>query len=300
LTRTQYFCETIDAQSGMFNPARIALIFPSMQRQQQGSEITAGESSDSPSPNTKYLERVGVRLSAEATSTPIAFLLDVAGMDESKTSLASSLAIEGLGTPGRDSTTLTIVSIDLSTLAELYHPTYRVLSRQSWTGQNHLAVFGQIKNLAQQASPQHIVIDATGVGEGLWALLDRAFPTRVIPVKFTSQEKSEIGWQFLSIIETGRFHDSDPTDEVRLQYSHCISEILPGPSNTLRWGVPDGTRDPDGRLIHDDYILADALTAILDRMEWNISTSSVVIEGFDPLDRLDSFDSSNGFYVNRF
>jgi hypothetical protein len=30
LVRTQYFCETIDAQSGMFNPARLALIFPSI------------------------------------------------------------------------------------------------------------------------------------------------------------------------------------------------------------------------------------------------------------------------------
>ena len=27
LVRTQYFCETIDAQSGMFNPARLALMF---------------------------------------------------------------------------------------------------------------------------------------------------------------------------------------------------------------------------------------------------------------------------------
>ena len=105
--------------------------------------------------------------------------------------------------------------------------------------------------------PQHIVIDATGVGEGLWAMLDRAFPTRVIPVKFTAQEKSEIGWRFLSIIETGRFIDPAPTDEVRLQYSRCISEILPGPGKHLRWGVPDGSRGPDGELIHDDYILAD-------------------------------------------
>jgi hypothetical protein len=29
LVRTQYFCETLDAQSGMFNPARLSLIFPS-------------------------------------------------------------------------------------------------------------------------------------------------------------------------------------------------------------------------------------------------------------------------------
>ena len=194
-------------------------------------------------------------------------------MDESNTGLAASLLREGLGNPGRDSTTLTIVGVDLSTLPTLTRPTYRVLARHAWTGQNHLAVFGQLKNLADQWSPQHIVIDATGVGEGLWAMLDRTFPTRVIPVKFTSQEKSEIGWRFLSIIETGRFIDPDPTEEVRLQYSRCISEILPGPGKHLRWGVPDGSRGPDGELIHDDYILADSLTAVLDRLEWFVRTA---------------------------
>ncbi|MGA2504333.1 MAG: hypothetical protein ABSG01_09615, partial [Anaerolineales bacterium] len=280
LVRTQYFCETIDAQSGMFTPARIALIFPAR----------------TPSPNASRLGRDGVGLDSETISVPIAFLIDVAGMDESNTGLASSLSGDGLGNPGRDSTTLTIVAIDLSSLAELKHPTYRVLSRHSWTGQNHLTVFGQIKNLAEQASPQQIVIDATGVGEGLWALLDRSFPTRVIPIKFTSREKSEIGWRFLAIIESGRFHDPHPSDEVRLQYSRCISEIMPGPSKTLRWGVPDGTRGPDGELIHDDYILADSFTAVLDRLEWSSSvpTLSASIEGFDPLERLDS-DESNIF-----
>ncbi len=245
LVRTQYFCETIDAQSGMFTPARISLIFPSISLppntpkthefggRQRGAESTgvraagvglaaevigrgvdypAGASMQAPFLNTAGL--VGAQHVAPGSSSPIAFLIDVAGMDESKTSLASSLADEGLGNPGRDSTTLTIVSIDLSTLAELNHPTYRVLARHSWTGQNHLTVFGQIKNLAGQFSPQHIVIDATGVGEGLWALLDRSFPTRVIPVKFTSKEKSEIGWRFLNIIETGRFLDPDPTDDL--------------------------------------------------------------------------------------
>jgi len=343
LVRTQYFCETIDAQSGMFTPARTALIFPSMQ---------------APSPNDLHLGRAGVGLAAEiiegvvglaaetigrgaehpvkgetqnhnpdpiargeaafaehplrgtsrnrpplrpeSQGSPVAFLIDVAGMDESKTSLASSLADEGLGNPGRDSTTLTIVAIDLSTLAELNHPTYRVLARHSWTGQNHLTVFGQIKNFAGQWSPQYLVTDATGVGEGLWALLDRAFPTRVMPVKFTSKEKSEIGWGFLNIIETGRFIDPSPTDEVRLQYRYCISEVLQGPMKTLRWGVPDGTRGPDGELIHDDYILADALTVILDRMKWHISTAPFFSEGYDPLVSLGLIDPSDRSYAKRY
>jgi len=108
--------------------------------------------------------------------------------------------------------------------------------------------------------------------------------SRLIPVKFTSQEKSDIGWRFLSIIETGRFNDPAPSDEVRLQYGHCIYEILPGPAKHLRWGVPDGSRGPDGELIHDDCILADSLTAILDRLEWHASLMVEVIDGYDPLE----------------
>ncbi len=278
LVRTQYFCETIDAQSGMFNAARLALMFPSI--------------------STPLPKSGGFGEGSGVGSGVTAFLIDVAGMDESRTSLASSLQNEGLGNPGRDSTTLTVVGIDLSTLADLDRPTYRVLARHAWTGENHLAVFGKLKNLAEQWSPQHIVIDATGVGEGLWSLLDRAFPTRVIPVKFTSQEKSEIGWRFISIIETGRFNDSAPTDQVRLQYSHCISEILPGPSKTLRWGVPDGVRGPDGELIHDDFIIADSLTAVLDRLEWHARTEISVIEGFKPSDRISENSSSNTIYIS--
>ncbi len=111
---------------------------------------------------------------------------------------------------GRDSTTLSVVQIDLSTLETLQAPTYRVVLRKAWQGQNHLTVFGQPKSLAETWRPQHFVVDATGVGEGLWAMLDKVYRTRVIPVKFTQQEKSEIGWRFLSIIETGRFQTTPP------------------------------------------------------------------------------------------
>jgi len=254
LVKTQYFCETIDAQSGLFNAARLALI-----------------QSDRP-----FLDSPPVSGGAGGGSS-YAFLIDVAGMDE------ALLSLDGLGNPGRDSTTLSIVEIDLSTLETLQRPTYRVVARHAWQGQNHVSIFGQLKNLADSWRPQYLVVDATGVGEGLWAMLDRAFPTRVIPVKFTAQEKSEIGWGFLAIVETGRFRDCAPSDTVRLQYDKCRSEILPGPSKTLRWGVPDGTRGPAGELVHDDFIIADSLTAILDRLEWYIHFESTIIQGIDPL-----------------
>ncbi len=120
-------------------------------------------------------------------------------------------------------------------------------------------------------------------------MLDKAFRTRVIPVKFTQQEKSEIGWRFLSIIETGRFRDSAPSDTVLIQYKMCRSEILPGPSKTLRWGVPDGTRGPDGELVHDDHVIADALVAKLDELEWQVHSETVIIRARDPLEEMSRF-----------
>ena len=272
IVRSQYFCETIDAQVGMFNATRMALV--------QADQIPAS------SPLSKS-EGFGEGSGSLHPDMGVGFLLDVAGMDEARLNPLHSPDY-GLGNPGRDSTALSIVQIDLSSLSTLQRPTYHVVARHSWVGENHLSVFGKIKALAETWHPRHIVIDATGVGEGLWAMLDRAFPARVIPVKFSQQEKSEIGWRFLAIIETGRLPDHVHTDEVRLQYSRCVSEILPGPMKTLRWGVPDGTRGPDGELIHDDFILADALTAKLDELEWYYSFKTVFIPCRDPLLDIDN------------
>ena len=264
LIKTQYFCEEIDAETGMFGPARLALL--------QGDR----PAQESPQPGSVY-----------------AFLLDVAGQDEENLSLPSDdfsmgRAGEGSLNPARDSTALTIVEIDLSGMGALQHaPTYRAVKRLQWTGQNHLGIFGALQSLGQAWQPQHFVIDASGVGEGLWAMLDRAFPGRVLPVKFTRTEKSEIGWRFLSIIETGRFRDCCPTDPLRGQYAACRSEILPGAGQTLRWGVPQGRRGPDGELLHDDMLVADSLVSVLDRLEWHSSTPPIFIPGRDPLDGTD-------------
>lgn len=248
LVKTQYFCETIEAQVGMFNAGRLALM--------QGNH-------------------------SDATEQPIeghlyAFLIDVAGQDE------AMLNLDGMGNPGRDFTRLAIVDIDLSTLETLQKPTYRIVHRVGWQGLGHLALFGQLKAMGEKWTPQYIVIDATGVGEGLWALMDKAFPARVIPIKFTQQTKSEIGYSYLAIIETGRLRDCCPTDETRIQYSKCQSEILPGPAHTMRWGVKDGTRDANGQLVHDDIVVSDALTAELDQLEWSMPFETVIISYPDP------------------
>ena len=312
LVRTQYFCENVDARSGMFTPAHRALMAP---------DRPISSISNPQSQVNNAFAQGGVGPPLRTPSPPgdgVAFLLDVAGQEESNTSLledggrvevqlirSRNLAASGprariaasrsdrdpggRAGDGRDAITLRIVEIDLSTLPSLHAPTYRVVHTLQWTGENHITVFGQLKSLAESWRPLHIVMDATGVGEGLWAMLDKAFPTRVIPVKFTQQVKSELGYGFLAIINTGRFRDCDPSPETDRQYAACESEILIGPARTMRWGVPDGRRDEDGRLIHDDIVVADSLTAILDRLNWTVSSPTVIIPPRDPLEDMSHF-----------
>lgn len=258
MIKTQYFNEELDAQGGMFDERRRALMLAS-RPEERG--LSAG--------------RVHV------------FCIDVAGQDEVGSEAQG--VREGLGNPGRDASTLSIFSVDLSTLEALQAPTFSVVQREQWVGMNHVKVFGQLKALAERWRPLHIVVDATGVGEGLWGMLERGFPGRVIPVKFTRQKKSEMGYRFLSLIESGRFRDRCPTAEVDQAYAACTAEILIGPQKTMRWGVPDGTRNANGELIHDDIITADALITEVDALEWRVSSPTLIVHRKDPLDEMSHF-----------
>jgi len=268
LVKTQYFCERIDAQAGMFNARRLALM--------------QGDQPEQTQPFPRRTVDENGQLSPRQAGHIYAFTIDVAGMDE------AMLELEGMRNPGRDKTTLSIVDIDLEGLEILQAPIYRVVFRLSWHGSNHVDVFGAVSSLIGNWQPQYIVIDATGVGEGLWSMFAKKYPTRTIPIKFTAQTKSEIGYGFIAAIESGRFRDCARTEEVRLQYANCQSEILIGPAKTMRWSVPDGTRDQGGQLIHDDFISADSMVAELDKLDWYVHSETQIIEQADVLQEMDN------------
>ncbi len=251
-----------------------------------------------------------LRSSQRHDQGPIVFTLDVAGQDEATFHNPEEQVLRN---PGRDAVSLTIAAVDLSEMGTLQAPIFRIVQREQWTGLNHLAVFGKLIALADQWGPQYIVIDATGVGEGLWAMLDKRYPTRILPVKFSAQKKSEIGYRFLAMIETGRLRDCTFSDAgtasenagprhvvplrssnvtpsmVDKQYTACVSEVLLGPQKTMRWGVPEGTRDANGELIHDDIVMADALLAEADLLEWHVHTPTFIIPPKDPLEEMSHF-----------
>ncbi len=131
-------------------------------------------------------------------------LLDVAGEDELASASGFTMVNENYGGK-RDSTALTVVQVDLSSLADdlIRLPTYRVVNRYLWVGEKHSTLYGQIKALAESWQARYIVVDATGIGEGGF-FPGIGFSGRVIPFVFSAKSKSDLAWDFISLIETGR------------------------------------------------------------------------------------------------
>jgi len=277
MVRTQFFSEEIDAEGGMFPPARTALMY--------------GSHPGLYGPSARGIYCI---------------LIDVAGEDE-----GISKDTGELFNPGRDSTALTVVEVLLPMGSEKdLAPTYNVVFRKTWIGLKQTSLYSQIKATAELWRCRWLVIDATGVGAGLASFLDRALPGKVLPFVFNSKTKSELGWDFLSVIDTGRWKEyaiPAPTGTLRSgdsgrsladlnchqqeffnQLAFCQYEIIPGPEKKMRWAVPEGQRDPaTGELVHDDLILSAALVAVLDSQQWGSAGPALMVQAADPLKSMD-------------
>lgn len=260
LVKTQFFLETIDEQGGMFPEWRRLLM--------QGDHAPRKD----PLQGKIYCA-----------------LLDVAGQDEAEYSLGDNTTNEK-----RDSTILTIVEVDTSTIADLEAPTYRVQQRFTWIGTRHTLIYAQLRAILEHWHITYLVADATGVGAGLVSFLDKIFPGRVIPFTFNSATKSALGYGFLAVTDTGRFRDyvadhiADPAHQFQKQLSFVQYKILGGPAKQMQWGVPDGTRDPStGELMHDDLVLSAALCSVLDKQIFPTGEGALIIQARDPLADMD-------------
>jgi hypothetical protein len=270
MVKTQYFSEEIDAEGGLFPPARQALM--------HGDHLFQTE----PFPGRVY-----------------ALCLDVAGADE--TSSADDDFMDITSDP-RDFTSLSIFEVDLSTLQDelIKSPTYRLVYGQFWHGVKHADLYPQLKAIADLWKVRYLAVDATGVGAGLASFLSKAYPDRVIPFLFNSNTKSRLGWQFLSVVETGRFkfykssglaREAEYSERFWQEVDNCQCEVMGGPNKVIRWSVPDGTRDViSGQFIHDDLLVSASLCALLDDQEWFISTGgTVILNKGDPLEEISGY-----------
>lgn len=259
MVRTQFYCEPIDSEGSLFHPERRARMLGTHRSLLQPQ-------------NGLY-----------------AMLLDVAGEDEGRTGTGE------LAHPNRDATALTLVEVDCSAAGSgsTQAPVYKPVLRREFLGLPHTELRRQLMELARAWNVRHVVVDATGVGAGLCGMLQQELPGKVLPFTFSAQSKSKLGWDFLALIDSGRWQEpaedlSDGDRTFQRQLECCTFEVSTRPGQQLRWGVPDGTTHPDdGALVRDDLLMSAALATRLDTLSWSVSAEPLIVPAPDPLRDLD-------------
>jgi len=269
IIQSEYYLQPIDAEGGLFGRRRMMLMKGQHERLQE------------PARGRLYVATV-----------------DVAGADEGATD-----PIAQLDNPGRDYTVATVFEVQVGDA----NGRNRYLAVDVFVdhGGHHFqdqpgapSVARRLLAWLEHWAAAHVVVDKTGVGEGLadW-LAAQMGPTAVTGFQFTRTTKAALGNSFLALIETGRFkYWGDDAQEPLSdgwwfwqQVEHCTYELQPGQTfeKHLRWWVPaSATVDtPAGsEPVHDDRLISAALIAHFDTEQIAPGRGdSAVIAPSDPL-----------------
>jgi len=179
--------------------------------------------------------------------------IDLAGEHDQELSLRAERSNLMFAKPRRDSTVITIAEVDVATSSQ---PPLKVVEQYQWTGTPHSQVYPQMVNILKNVWNCHrIVVDATGIGQPVASFLRKELGSKVIPFTFTSKSKSDMGFELLSFINSGRLklYKQDGSPEYQeLMFELQRAKAQYRPNQTMNFYV-----DPQEG--HDDFLMSLAL-----------------------------------------
>ena len=252
--RTQFFCEEITELTSMFTADRII-------KMKGGHDPLYG-----PEQDRCYV-----------------FLIDVAGSDELT---PSSKKANGFS-DRRDATVVTICDVYLpeDKAYDKKNFVWKVVARRLYRNTRTELLEKELCGEIDRWRPKKIIIDHSGMGAMLSDILIGKYKRKVYPIDITAPNKTKMAWDFLSMVDTGRWVEYKGNEMEVLQSGFTPGtdryEMLKEPEllqqmffrelracrieptgngMNVRWGVKDGTRDhATGRMIHDDLVMSAAM-----------------------------------------
>ena len=159
--------------------------------------------------------------------------------------------------PRQDSTVVTIGELDFSICSDVQkQPGVKVVEHYRWTGRKHAELYPQLIDILKNVwHCRKIVVDATAIGQPVSSFLRSALGSKVSPFTFTQQSKSELGFQLLAAVNSGRLKvyqgdGSEEEQEFWLEMERARSHYRS--SQTMNFYV-DPARG------HDDFLMSLAL-----------------------------------------
>ena len=237
LFRTQYLLETLEDQDRLFDRAALAQLEGEHHRlagAQPGERYVAG------------LDLAGPDLPAEVGTLP---------------------AAEATPSRDRDWTVLTIVRVtdDEDRGASAMAPTIEVVEHIAERGTPTDALIARLADtLTRVWRVRAVAVDATGLGGPMTDQLVRRLPrSRVLPVVFTTERKSQLGFGLLAAAHSGRlrlYRGDGSRDAIEVRRQLALARVAYRDRRTMQFYV-----DPaDG---HDDYLVSLALAVAATRTD---------------------------------
>ncbi|GCE51104.1 terminase family protein [Thermosporothrix hazakensis] len=156
-----------------------------------------------------------------------------------------------------DSTVLTIARVSWN---EFDLPCLHIVHHCCWNGMTHLAQYAALSHLIERWNIRRLVVDRTGLGEGLASLLCERFGgERVQPFQFTRQSKSRLAYHLLSLIQAGRCTLYRPEGAPAPLYTECWKQLTLTRCASAGEGLLSFSVDPSEG--HDDMVMSLALCA---------------------------------------
>jgi hypothetical protein len=179
--------------------------------------------------------------------------IDLAGEVEEEETMATAAKRR------QDSTVVTVGELDFSVADEVQkEPGVNIVEHYCWTGKRHIELYPKLIDLLNNVwRCRKIAVDATGVGQPVSSFLRKSLGSRVLPFIFTAQSKSQLGFNLLAAVNSGRLkmYAGDGTQEYQefwLQMERAKSQFRP--SQTINFYV-------DPAQGHDDFLMSLALLA---------------------------------------
>jgi hypothetical protein len=162
------------------------------------------------------------------------------------------------GISKRDSTVLTIGRVRYN---EFDLPAIEIVHHEWWTGMKYLDQYAATAELMERWNIRKLVIDKTGLGDGLSSLLlERFGDERIAPYQFTRPSKSRLTFQFLGMINSGRLKIYESEDAPSPIFEECWKQL-----SLARYQVPsEGLMNMYCDMkdnTHDDFLMSIALCA---------------------------------------
>jgi len=158
-----------------------------------------------------------------------------------------------------DSTVITIAQMETTQRSEflLAEPTLNVVEQYQWTGIPHSKLYPQMVDILKKWNCHRILVDATGIGQPVASFLRKELGSKVKPFTFTQKSKSDMGFELLSFVNSGRLklYKGDGSNEYRetmFQLEKAKAQYRP--NQTMNFYV-----DPQEG--HDDFLMSLALVA---------------------------------------